>query len=558
MCLGVILLFLDFSIFLELNLININSLIISYVVFIDWITCIFIRFVLFISSIIFQYTSSYINADLNLKRFISLVVLFIFSIILIIISINLVTILLGWDLLGLVSYVLVIYYQNIKSFNAGILTALSNRIGDASLLIVIALASNFGNWNFIFYLDFFKNDILIFILYLFIILAALTKSAQIPFSSWLPAAIAAPTPVSSLVHSSTLVTAGVYLLIRIQTGISKELFFILLLISLLTIFIAGVCANFEFDLKKIIALSTLRQLGIIIVILCLGGRDLAFFHLIIHALFKALLFICAGRIIHNIGDNQDIRCMRGFIFCIPFTCVCINIRNFALCGIPFITGFYSKDLIIEVFSLEVTNIFLYILFYLSIGLTVSYSFRLSYYIFFGRNKLIRLNQTGENFDLIIKRIRGLVFLVIFIGRIIRWIIQITPYFILLPWVLKLLTLIVILLGIYLGYEFNNIHYTYTSKLFQFYNLSMFIGNIWNLPILSIYLLNSNFLFLGKNYFKNFDQGWFEYYGRKGLFSILSKNFFILQFISLNHLKKILFFSLILILILNLYLSSLLF
>ncbi|XP_048518569.1 NADH-ubiquinone oxidoreductase chain 5-like [Dendroctonus ponderosae] len=172
-----------------------------------------------------------------------------------------------------------------------------------------------------------------------------------------------------------------YLLIRIEIRISRKFLFILLRISLMTIFMAGTCANFEFDLKKIIALSTLRQLGIIIVILCLGGRDLAFFNLIIHALFKALLFIYAGIIIHNIGNCQDIRFIRGLTLRMPFTCICINISNFALCGIPVISGFYSKDLIVEIFSLQINNIIVYTLFYLSIGITVSYSLRLSYYIF---------------------------------------------------------------------------------------------------------------------------------------------------------------------------------
>nr|YP_010398608.1 NADH dehydrogenase subunit 5 [Dendroctonus rufipennis]UQK95006.1 NADH dehydrogenase subunit 5 [Dendroctonus rufipennis] len=549
---GVILLYSDYSVYLEVCLINLNSLVISYVAYIDWITLIFMGFVLFISSMIFKYTENYMEGDLNLKRFILLVVLFIFSMMLMIMSLNLVTILLGWDLLGLVSYILVIYYQNVKSFNAGMLTALSNRIGDASLLMSIALASSFGSWNFLFYLDFFNNDVLMSMLYSFMVLAALTKSAQIPFSSWLPAAMAAPTPVSSLVHSSTLVTAGVYLLIRIESGISSSVLFILLFISLLTMFMAGACANFEYDLKKIIALSTLSQLGMMIVILCLGGGDLAFFHLIMHALFKALLFMCAGMIIHSMGNCQDIRYMSGFTFSMPFTCTCMNISNFALCGLPFMSGFYSKDLIVEIFSLQVNSIVLYFLFYMSIGLTVSYSFRLSYYIFFGSNNLLSLNQIMEKGSpLMMKGMTGLVFFVIFMGSAMSWLIHVTPYFILLPLSMKLFTLNVVLLGGYLGYEFNNMSYFYTSKISQYHNISMFMGQMWNLPIMSSYLLNQKFLFMGKFYFKNFDQGWLEYYGSKGLFMLLFSNFNILQLNSLNHLKKILFFSLIMIIILSL-------
>lgn len=145
-----------------------------------------------------------------------------------------------------------------------------------------------------------------------VIIAAITKRAQMPFSAWLPAAIAAPTPVSSLVHSSTLVTAGVYLLIRFNyiIGVNEVLFYV----GVFTIFMSGLGANFEIDLKKIIALSTLRQLGLIIMTLSIGFYELSFFHLITHAMFKSLLFLCAGVFIHSIGDTQDIRLIGGCIF----------------------------------------------------------------------------------------------------------------------------------------------------------------------------------------------------------------------------------------------------
>jgi NADH-ubiquinone oxidoreductase chain 5 len=196
----------------------------------------------------------------------------------------------------------------------------------------------------------------------------------------LPAAIAAPTPVSALVHSSTLVTAGVYLLIRFNILLAEtSLGQFLLLISGLTMFIAGLGANFEFDLKKIIALSTLRQLGLIIRILSIGFYKLAFFHLLTHALFKALLFICAGAIIHNMNNNQDIRIIGGISIHIPLTRTCFNVANLALCGIPFLAGFYSKDLILEIVLLRNINIFSFFLYFFSTGLTVSYSFRLVYY-----------------------------------------------------------------------------------------------------------------------------------------------------------------------------------
>jgi NADH-ubiquinone oxidoreductase chain 5 len=178
----------------------------------------------------------------------------------------------------------------------------------------------------------------------------------------LPAAMAAPTPVSSLVHSSTLVTAGVYLLIRFNFAFSDSLCYFLLFISRITMFMSGLGARFEFDLKKIIALSTLSQLGLIMSILALGGYKLAFFHLLTHALFKALLFMCSGNIIHNVGNCQDIRFIGSLVNFIPLTCVYFNICNLSLCGLPFFRGFYSKDLILEVMRMGYLNFYIYIIF----------------------------------------------------------------------------------------------------------------------------------------------------------------------------------------------------
>lgn len=355
-------LYLDLAIFIEWELFNFNScdLIINFIF--DWIRLLFISFVLFISSIVIFYRWDYMNEDKNKIRFIYIVVLFIVSIIFLIISPNLITILIGWDGLGLVSYCLVIYFQNYKSYNAGILTALSNRIGDVALLISIAWIINIGRWSFIFYLEFIDLNLIFLII---IIIAAITKRAQIPFSSWLPAAIAAPTPVSALVHSSTLVTAGVYLLIRFNNYLilNNQVLLILLILGRLTIFISGLGANYEIDLKKIIALSTLSQLGLIIRILSLGYIKLAFFHLLTHALFKALLFLCAGIFIHRIINFQDIRLSGGFNNQIILSLIYFNISSLALCGIPFLAGFYSKDLILEYVIISNINLLIFFFFF---------------------------------------------------------------------------------------------------------------------------------------------------------------------------------------------------
>jgi NADH-ubiquinone oxidoreductase chain 5 len=346
----------------------------------DLMSLLFIGFVFLISSLVILYSEDYMYGDLNIVGLIFLGLMFVASMMFLIISPNIIIILLGWDGLGLVSYCLVIYYQNVKSYNAGMLTALSNRIGDVALLIVwiIAWIINFGGWNYIFYLDFLNDRFEMGLISLLVVLAAMTRSAQIPFSSWLQQLWFAPTPVSALVHSSTLVTAGVYLLIRFSAAFGDLLSSFLLLISGLTMFIAGAGANFEYDLRKIIALSTLSQLGLMIRIVSVG---FAFFHLLTHALFKALLFICAGAIIHVMGDSQDIRLMGGLSFQMPLTSVCLCVSNFALCGMPFLAGFYSKDLILEICRLRYVNVFGLLLFFVSTGLTVCYSFSLSYYVF---------------------------------------------------------------------------------------------------------------------------------------------------------------------------------
>jgi len=203
---------------------------------------------------------------------------------------------------------------------------------------------------------------------------------------WLPIAIAAPTPVSALVHSSTLVTAGVYLIIRfnrflIDRGVRLFLGFI----SVITIFISGIIANFENDFKKIIALSTLRQLGLMIIILRYGFKMIAYYHLLIHAIFKSILFIAAGAVIHLIKNTQDIRLLGNLNEVIPYVIIRLLISNLALSGIPFISGFYRKDLIIEViYRRRRLNIIILVLIVISLSLTVSYSLRFLYYLFFNR------------------------------------------------------------------------------------------------------------------------------------------------------------------------------
>nr|AMW67859.1 NADH dehydrogenase subunit 5 [Nevrorthus apatelios] len=527
----------DWVVFIEWDLLSLNSSSLVMTILLDWMSLLFMSFVLFISSMVIYYSDEYMLGDIYLVRFILLVIMFVLSMMFLIISPNLISLLLGWDGLGLVSYCLVIYYQNVKSYNAGMLTALSNRIGDVALLMAIAWMLNYGSWNFIFYLDCMKNSLEMEIIGSLVVLAAMTKSAQIPFSSWLPAAMAAPTPVSALVHSSTLVTAGVYLLIRFNNLLlDNYLGKFLLLIGGMTMFMAGLGANFEYDLKKIIALSTLSQLGLMMSILAMGYPMLAFFHLLTHALFKALLFMCAGAIIHNMKNIQDIRFMGNLVNFMPLTTSCMNIANLALCGTPFLAGFYSKDLILEMVSLSYLNIISFILYFLSTGLTVCYSFRLVYYSLVGtlnNNSFYPLSDEGW---VMLKGMLGLLFFAVMGGSMLSWLIIPSPNMILLPIYLKLLALIVSILGAWMGYELAKFSLSWKLNSLKTYFYVTFMGSMWFMPTLSTLGMNLFFLKLGYQLIKTMDQGWSEYFGGQSIYMFIKKNSINNQILQNNDLK----------------------
>nr|QLY89883.1 NADH dehydrogenase subunit 5 [Limnius volckmari]UJG45261.1 NADH dehydrogenase subunit 5 [Leuctra hippopus] len=534
---GFIFIMYDLVYFIEWEVLSLNSGNIVMTFLFDWMSLIFMGFVLFISSLVIFYSDEYMAGDLSINRFIILVLMFVLSMMFLIISPNLISILLGWDGLGLVSYLLVIYYQNVKSFNAGMLTALSNRIGDVALLMAIAWMLNFGSWNYIFYLDCAKDSLEMTIICSLVILAAMTKSAQIPFSSWLPAAMAAPTPVSALVHSSTLVTAGVYLLIRFNAllaGTSQGAF--LLLFAGLTMFMAGLGANFEFDLKKIIALSTLSQLGLMMSILAMGFPKLAFFHLLTHALFKALLFMCAGAIIHNMKDSQDIRFMGGLTVQMPLTSMCFNLSNLALCGAPFLAGFYSKDLILEIVSLSYMNYFSFILYFFSTGLTVCYSLRLVYYSMSGDFNVSGLHPLQDEGWVMLRGMLPLSIMAVLGGVMLSWVLFPTPSMICLPFFLKTLALSVSILGGWVGYELSQSKLSYSFWTMRNQFLTTFFGSMWFLPFLSTYGVTLAPLSIGGKSLKSFDHGWSEYLGAQGLYSFFSLNAKITQKWQNNDLK----------------------
>lgn len=340
---------------------------------VDYISLFFFSSVSLISSVVFIYRKFYIDEDwgrtnyLN-RRFFYLLFLFVASIFFLVFSNSWIVVMLGWDGLGLVSFILVIYYNNSSSLDSGLITVFINRFGDCLFI----LSFIFFFYGGIFSLDYLSlNSCVLFCFVMFI--GCTTKRAQLPFSSWLPAAMAAPTPVSSLVHSSTLVTAGIYLLIRFNFLFSS-IYCFLLPISLFTIILAGACAVCELDFKKVVAMSTLRQLGFIVFSISCGYWLLAFLHVVFHAFFKSSLFLSTGNLIHYILGGQDSRDFGtlGFSFSSKFI---FSMSCLRLTGFPFSLGFYSKDRILG--EMLFTSFSLYsFFFFFGCCFTVAYSFRL--------------------------------------------------------------------------------------------------------------------------------------------------------------------------------------
>lgn len=420
--------------------------------------------------------------------------IFVISIRILILRNNLFLILLGWDGLGLTSYILVIYYQNFDSAASGTITLIRNRIGDIIILLSIRLLIISINWNFNIN---FNYSILTLLL---LIIAALSKSAQFPFSAWLPIAIAAPTPISALVHSSTLVTAGVFLGLRLIDNIHPNIILLIITIARRTAIYARISANWEQDVKKIIALSTLRQIAIIIFALRINIITIAFAHLVIHALFKSTIFLCAGTIIHE-STYQDIRIIGLNNLIIPITNSTLGLTTIALIGVPFISGFFSKDAIIEsLISSKLTTINS-IMIIISIGITTSYSLRM---ISLSNKNILKsdsiLSIHINNFaQLPLILIRPLA---ITSGSWLSWLTMPEQNFYIIP-IYKTTIIYILLLGRILGYSLS-----FKNK--SFIKIGFSSISLWFINFLSIILTKPSYPIIWK-YLYN-DKTWQESYG----------------------------------------------
>lgn len=360
----------------------------------DSLTVIMCCVVSFISFLVHLYSVEYMSNDPHLPRFMSYLSLFTFFMLILVTADNYIQLFVGWEGVGLCSYLLInFWFTRIQANKAAIKAMIINRIGDFGLVLgILILFVNFKAVDYatIFSLTpfFVENKFnfltfdfnLISIISFFLFVGAMGKSAQLGLHTWLPDAMEGPTPVSALIHAATMVTAGVFLLARssVLYEYSPSMLSFLTIIGALTAFVAATIGLIQNDLKKVIAYSTCSQLGYMVFSCGLSNYTVGIFHLMNHAFFKALLFLSAGSVIHAVADEQDMRKMGGLKNLIPFTYSVMLIGSLALMGFPFLTGFYSKDVILEVSygHYSIPGHFSYVLGTVSAFLTAFYSTRL--------------------------------------------------------------------------------------------------------------------------------------------------------------------------------------
>nr|YP_009344606.1 NADH dehydrogenase subunit 5 [Modiolus modiolus]APU51266.1 NADH dehydrogenase subunit 5 [Modiolus modiolus] len=487
---------------------------VNFSLFFDCSGLLFISTVLLISGSVLIYCSWYMDDEVYYKRFIFLVLLFVGSMVLLISIPNLICLLIGWDGLGITSFLLVVYYQNNKSLGAGMVTALVNRIGDVLLLFVIGALVSEGSWLL------YESCLSLSYFYVPIILmfGAITKSAQMPFSAWLPAAMAAPTPVSSLVHSSTLVTAGVYLLFRcnfllLNSSVGVET---LKVLSLVTLVMAGSSALVEVDLKKVIALSTLSQLSMMLFALSLGLVGVSFFHLVTHASFKALLFLCAGVVIHSNHKCQDIRFLGKSWPFLPISMSCLVVANMSLCGVPFLSGFYSKDLIIELSLVKGEAGLIYFLEVLGTLFTSWYSFRLMLNLMYGMNKGVSRVSFSSESNILKIAYSSLLVSSVLIGWVLGLLVeQLNSSVHLFSFDKSLASTFVFIAVVSYGLSI-----LYQSKAWSKGGM-WFLATMWNLKSLTTQMPSKLLMAYSNAVVVSLEKGWLEKVGPQGTFKLIS-------------------------------------